>query len=697
MVCDTQYSPYPVLPVKIEQLLERFKKVYPNGPGSYKALCPCHKDREPSLCIGAGDQAGKIVLHCFAGCTTADILEKVGLRMEDLFDSGSPAIRSHKEELSKSTKQLRNTCYSLLLQECPVELASHRNSLRARGLVDITGYGVLTLEGSRRAVAGLIHAVGSDRLISVPGFIKDTMGQIRTVRTDGLLIPVRCSTGEIVALQVRTEDENGKYKWFSSKEESSGSVCHVPLGSLTNLKGEGLGTRGVVRITEGPLKADVCMALQPEVPTIGVPGVSAWKTALPVLGLYGAEKVSVRLAFDADWQEKPAVKLQLHQCYQALTALGYEVDIETWYLDDAKGIDDLLLKGELPKLMDASGAGVKPTLEEEFPDYADIILVNGGTIKPKAIEWLWKGWLPYGAFSTLDGDPGEGKSTLVCSICAWCTAGISLPRLADTYIRGPKPVLLMAAEDSRETTWIPRLFNAKANVSLVEFWDGNRDESFHRYMPQLPKDIRKLEYLIRSRGIGLVVIDPLFSYIDARYDSFKSQHMQVVLNGLSDLADRTGACILGIRHLNKASTIKDLYRGSGSVSIVGVARSGLMIVRDEEDEDLRYLGQVKYSLTKPQNPLKFRLSETGITWEGEEIRSLKELSKGDKNPATSAGVQLLTNLLNEAHVPAQTIYTAAEVAGISKRSLERCKKLLGIVSYQQDNQWYWRFPHVKSE
>jgi hypothetical protein len=58
------------------------------GPGRWMARCPAHEDRAPSLCIAKG-RDGRVLLHCFAGCRTEDLLAAVGLRMRDLFTSPS--------------------------------------------------------------------------------------------------------------------------------------------------------------------------------------------------------------------------------------------------------------------------------------------------------------------------------------------------------------------------------------------------------------------------------------------------------------------------------------------------------------------------------------------------------------------------------------------------------------------------------
>lgn len=50
----------------------------------YMAQCPAHNDREPSLSIGEGD-GGRALVHCFAGCTTDQILAALGLGFHELF------------------------------------------------------------------------------------------------------------------------------------------------------------------------------------------------------------------------------------------------------------------------------------------------------------------------------------------------------------------------------------------------------------------------------------------------------------------------------------------------------------------------------------------------------------------------------------------------------------------------------------
>lgn len=77
----------------IELILSRLEKVSSNKGGSrYKALCPSHADRSPSLSICEGDD-GRVLLHCFSGCRAEAIVSSVNLTMAELFCADAGAKR----------------------------------------------------------------------------------------------------------------------------------------------------------------------------------------------------------------------------------------------------------------------------------------------------------------------------------------------------------------------------------------------------------------------------------------------------------------------------------------------------------------------------------------------------------------------------------------------------------------------------
>ncbi|MHC8288731.1 DUF927 domain-containing protein [Pseudomonas sp. XS1P51] len=65
-------------------VLPRLDGVKKSGADSYMAKCPAHQDKSPSLSVASGTD-GRVLIHCFGGCHTSDVLAAVGLELKDLF------------------------------------------------------------------------------------------------------------------------------------------------------------------------------------------------------------------------------------------------------------------------------------------------------------------------------------------------------------------------------------------------------------------------------------------------------------------------------------------------------------------------------------------------------------------------------------------------------------------------------------
>ncbi len=66
----------------VDVLLARLDGVRRTGTNSWVARCPAHPDRNPSLSVAFRD--GRLLIHCFAGCSPEAVLEAVGLTWRDL-------------------------------------------------------------------------------------------------------------------------------------------------------------------------------------------------------------------------------------------------------------------------------------------------------------------------------------------------------------------------------------------------------------------------------------------------------------------------------------------------------------------------------------------------------------------------------------------------------------------------------------
>jgi hypothetical protein len=68
----------------IDRLLSRLEGVKQTGADRWIARCPAHDDRRPSLGIRQTDD-GRLLIHCWAGCSAAEIVHGAGLELADLF------------------------------------------------------------------------------------------------------------------------------------------------------------------------------------------------------------------------------------------------------------------------------------------------------------------------------------------------------------------------------------------------------------------------------------------------------------------------------------------------------------------------------------------------------------------------------------------------------------------------------------
>lgn len=314
-------------------------------------------------------------------------------------------------------------------------------------------------------------------------------------------------------------------------------------------------------------------------------------------------------------------------------------------------------------------------------------------VKPVKVSWLWEGYLPLGKLVTLDGDPGVGKSTLALTFAAIITKGGEWPD--DTSCQYPGDVILMSAEDGLADTIRPRLDAAGADVNKVHAIKGvpldGEDDALR--MATLA-DVAMLREIVTRTQARLVIVDVLMAYIPTGTDSYRDQDMRRVLARLSALAESTDCTILLLRHLNKGKG-DPLYRGGGSIGIVGASRVGLLAASDPEDEDIRVLAPIKNNLAPPQPSLTYRLTgdevyDVGrIEWTGESTKDayslLSEQKQGTVQTTVEEATEWLADYMKGAEKDAQGrvksrgIKDAAKLKGFSLSSIDRAASKLNMV------------------
>lgn len=88
-----------------EILLSRLNKVRATGEGRWTACCPAHEDAHPSLAVRETAD-GTVLVKCFSGCSSADVVAAVGLELGDLFPERLPALATYAERKAGREKRL---------------------------------------------------------------------------------------------------------------------------------------------------------------------------------------------------------------------------------------------------------------------------------------------------------------------------------------------------------------------------------------------------------------------------------------------------------------------------------------------------------------------------------------------------------------------------------------------------------------
>lgn len=160
----------------------------------------------------------------------------------------------------------------------------------------------------------------------------------------------------------------------------------------------------------------------------------------------------------------------------------------------------------------------------------ELKLINMDTVEVEQIEWLLYPFIPYGKVTIIQGDPGEGKTTMVLQIIAKLTRGETILPVDSTkdkrididsesdmvdaeniennastqHLEAPVNVIYQTAEDGLGDTIKPRLLAAGAdctsnrnNLLVIEFkkknaetYDKENDRNKLMYLTDQKEDFK---------------------------------------------------------------------------------------------------------------------------------------------------------------------------------------------------------------
>lgn len=356
-------------------------------------------------------------------------------------------------------------------------------------------------------------------------------------------------------------------------------------------------------------------------------------------------------------------------------------------------------------------SGPAPKDQRQMP--ARVELVNGGTIKPEAVRWLWNGWLARGKFHVLAGPPGTGKTTIAGALAATLTSGGRWP---DGTRATQGNVLVWSGEDDPRDTLLPRLLACGADVARVWFvgdvHDGTEPQAFDPaiHMPELEVTIAGIG------GIDLLIVDPIVSAVAG--DSHKNAEVRRGLQPLVTLAAKLDCAVLGISHFTKGTAGRDpVERVTGSIAFGALARvvfAAAKMPDDDQDGGSRLFCRSKSNIGPDDGGFRYDLDvkeldghpgviASGLLWGNAEAGSARDLlnraeaqraeEEAEEQDAPEVDTWLRDFL---AHGPktAKEVFAAGRDDGHSRDQLKRAKARLGVASgkHEFNGPWAWSLP-----
>lgn len=335
---------------------------------------------------------------------------------------------------------------------------------------------------------------------------------------------------------------------------------------------------------------------------------------------------------------------------------------------------------------------IEEAIDDEDKPLSSHLLEEDRHLKSE-ISWLWEHYIPSGKLTLLVGDPGEGKSTFILNIIAALTSGGTLPD--GTKYRKHINCTYLTTEDDQYDSWMVKLEKAGADFKKVYVLEKSIDF-----------EEPKLQQFIEDNKIKLLVFDPIQSFLPGGGEMGSAGQMRRILGRIKTIAGETGCAIVLLGHMTKNGSYgSDMYRSLGSIDIMALARSALMIMSDNRDEDVRYIKVIKASYGKKGKPISFCFKDDGtLDWLGtvdyDELESHTRKrgvysgsdESGERRTVRDSCIDDLRDLLYKGPLTSKAVYDEMEQLGYKKRTVENAKAELRIKSVKKGSIWYWELP-----
>lgn len=313
------------------------------------------------------------------------------------------------------------------------------------------------------------------------------------------------------------------------------------------------------------------------------------------------------------------------------------------------------------------------------------IIKWGHSTKLTNIDWLWKPMIPFGKVTLIEGDGGDGKTTMILTIAAMISKGTQPPtmeqgKLCPTETCEPITTFYLTNEDE------------VADTSLKRFIRAGGDSRRFAYSAELQHHMtlneNELISAIEQTCCRLLIIDPFQAFLPDGTNLGSVTKMRPIFTMLANIAKTTGVAIVLVGHLNKNENSKDIHRGFGSADIAASVRSVLLVEMDKKDRKKRWVRTIKGNFDESDYaPIRLILDEdrklSFAEFEDEEEEAIPIPTKIE-----TASV-LLQEILKDGSVPVSEIHHIMAKKAIGSKTAQRAKIRIGAVQDYEDGIPVW--------
>ena len=345
----------------------------------------------------------------------------------------------------------------------------------------------------------------------------------------------------------------------------------------------------------------------------------------------------------------------------------------------------------------------------------------GSETKITEVDWLWKPLIPFGKVTLIEGDGGDGKTTLILTIAAMLSRGTPPPALREGRLVPADPIepvttFYLTNEDEISDSSLKRFLRAGGDASRFAY---SGEMAYHVTMKE--DDLREI---LGETSARLLIIDPFQAFLPEGASLTSVSSMRPVFTMLANVAKSTGAAIVLVGHLNKNEYSKDIHRGFGTADIAASVRSILLVETDKHrnhyiravksnfdesdfsrvrldfDENRRLIfgdtqmdlteGTVLVSdsiphLTRRTVPLSGRTAGTL----GTPRRTVPLSAEPSRGQIAEVIIRLL---LRDGPQPVSEIHRYTSQQGISDKTVQRARARIGAEQIFLNGVAYWQLP-----